>query len=266
VVVIVGLAGAGAGGARGEEPEPLWEAGLGLAGVSVPDYRGAVEGQQRLLPFPYFVYRGRHVQADRDGLYLFGASRVQLDFSFDASPPVGTGENFERRGMGELLPVVEAGPALNLVLAGGARQRWAVKLRLAGRAAVASNLRRWDWVGVTAAPELQLELRGTAGKLTASLGPLFSSEGVHDHAHEIGAGDAMSDRPRFDAPGGYGGTRLLVRGGWRAGPLWLGAFARYDYLRGAAFADSPLVRSNHAVTIGTAVAWVLARSQRPARR
>lgn len=69
------------------------------------------------------------------------------------------------------------------------------------------------------------------------------------------------DRAAYDARGGYGGVRTLIRGGWRAGPLWLGAFARYDNFRGSTFDDSPLVSSTHAFTFGTAVAWVFARSK-----
>jgi len=39
--------------------------------------------------------------------------------------------------------------------------------------------------------------------------------------------------------------------------MWVGAFVRYDNLRGAAFQDSPLVRRTSGVTAGFGVSWVL---------
>ena len=42
--------------------------------------------------------------------------------------------------------------------------------------------------------------------------------------------------------------------------FWVGAFARYDNLGGATFADSPLVRQQDYVAAGVAVAWVLGES------
>ena len=47
---------------------------------------------------------------------------------------------------------------------------------------------------------------------------------------------------------------------WRR--YWVGAFARYDTLKGAVFEASPLVRRDHALMAGFAVAWVFAQSDR----
>jgi outer membrane protein len=248
------------------EDEPLWEAGLGIAGVSVPDYGGSDQRQHRVLPIPYFVYRGRTVQADRDGIHFFGASRLELDFSFDAAPPVSASNNAARDGMPDLLPSVEVGPSVNLVLLADEDKSRVLKLRLAGRASIATNVLRWEWLGLTAAPELAFQAKAPDWKLTASVGPLFSTEGVNDYAYEVSSVHATMERPPYDAQSGYGGLRFLARGGWRTGPIWLGAFARYDNLRGASFVDSPMMRSEHAVTVGTAVAWVFARSKRRAPR
>jgi hypothetical protein len=42
--------------------------------------------------------------------------------------------------------------------------------------------------------------------------------------------------------------------------FWVGGFARYDTLKGAAFEPSPLVRRDYAFMAGIAVAWVFAES------
>ncbi len=252
---------AAAGAARADDAR-LWEVGLGLAGVSVPDYGGSNQRQHRVLPIPYFVYRGKRVQADRDGIHFFGAHRIELDFSFDAAPPVRSSDNQARDDMPDLLPSVEVGPSVNVVLFADKGKTRALKLRLAGRASIASDVLRGEWLGFTAAPELAFQAKGNEWKLTASVGPLFSTEGVHDYAYEVRVLSATMDRAAYDARGGYGGVRTLIRGGWRTGPLWLGAFARYDNFGGSTFDDSPLVSTIHAFTFGTAVAWVFARSKR----
>jgi len=48
---------------------PRWELGLGLAGLSIPDYRGSDEQRGYLLPLPYVQYRGEIFQIDREGAH-----------------------------------------------------------------------------------------------------------------------------------------------------------------------------------------------------
>jgi hypothetical protein len=67
-------------------------------------------------------------------------------------------------------------------------------------------------------------------------------------------------RAAYQAAGGYGGWRALAATSRRIGTTWVGAFVRYDNLRGAAFEASPLVRRDHQVTVGLGVSWVFASS------
>ena len=46
--------------------KPLWELGVGLAFLQLPDYRGSDENRLYLLPYPYFIYRGDIVQVDQE--------------------------------------------------------------------------------------------------------------------------------------------------------------------------------------------------------
>src|SRR5690349_18225110 len=50
------------------EEKPLWEAGLGVGAVTFPDYRGSDQANVYPLPLPYFIYRGKFLKADREGL------------------------------------------------------------------------------------------------------------------------------------------------------------------------------------------------------
>jgi outer membrane scaffolding protein for murein synthesis (MipA/OmpV family) len=63
------------------EELPLWEAGLGVAGLSLPDYRGSDQQRFYELPLPYLVYRGDFLRLDRNGItgLLFHSEQVRLN-------------------------------------------------------------------------------------------------------------------------------------------------------------------------------------------
>src|SRR5690606_40394337 len=46
---------------------PLWEAGLGVGALTLPDYRGSDERTNYVFPLPYFIYRGDFLRVDREG-------------------------------------------------------------------------------------------------------------------------------------------------------------------------------------------------------
>ena len=58
--VVVLLAAAGL--ARAAEPKPLWELGIGAAGLHLPHYRGSDQSHNVLLPVPYVDLPWRHYQ------------------------------------------------------------------------------------------------------------------------------------------------------------------------------------------------------------
>src|SRR5205085_11463785 len=66
--------------------EPLWEAGIGVAALGLPDYRGSDQSRFYAFPLPYFVYRGEIVKADRQGLrgIFFKTDRIDLNMSVGA--------------------------------------------------------------------------------------------------------------------------------------------------------------------------------------
>src|SRR5690349_2601489 len=100
--------------------EPLWELGLGVAGVHFPDYRGSSHERNYALPAPYIVYRGDIVQADRGGLRgrIARSENLDLTLSAGASLPVESKDNPVRFGMPDLKPSVELGASLNWTLVG----------------------------------------------------------------------------------------------------------------------------------------------------
>ncbi|HWH85070.1 MAG TPA: MipA/OmpV family protein [Burkholderiaceae bacterium] len=243
---------------------PLWELGLGAAALRLPDYRGSDQGRAYLLPLPYIVYRGTWLKADRDGAraLLFEAPRVKVDVSAGASTPTRSEDNEARRGMPNLHGTFELGPNLNLTLAGSRAQRWKLDARLPLRAAFTVE-RSPKSVGATFEPNLNLDLAGVGGGWNLGLltGPVFADRKYHAYFYGVDSADATSSRPAYEARAGYGGWRALAATSRRFGNMWVGAFARYDDLHGAAFDDSPLVRRRSALTFGIGVSWILTTSR-----
>lgn len=250
---------------------PRWELGAGTAAFYVPDYRGADEGRAYVLPFPYFVYRGERLRADRDGLRgaLIDRNRVELNVSAGLGVPVRSEHNEARRGLRPLDPVVEPGPSLNIILARDAAARSEWQLRLPLRAAYALHDTRAQDVGFVFSPRLRHEWRevGWLGgaALRAAAGPDFGSRRYHGYVFDVPATAATAQRPAFAARGGYSGFSLSLTADRSFGRHRLFAYFGADTVRSAAFADSPLVRRSTGFGAGVAYVYVMATGGRAAR-
>ncbi|MBK9217313.1 MAG: MipA/OmpV family protein [Uliginosibacterium sp.] len=242
---------------------PRWELGVGAAGISMPEYRGADESTRFVLPFPLFVYRLDWLKADRSGVRatLLESARTEVNLSVNAGPPVRSKNNRAREGMPDIKPMVEFGPSLEIKLwqpePDGPQLRALMPVRAAFT--VQSRPRVAGWVFQ---PRLNLDLPKLGGSWNVGLlaGPVFATRRQHAYLYDVDAAHARSDRPAYQAKGGYSGTQFLASVSRKSGATWFGAYARYDNLRGAAFADSPLVRRRNYFTTGFAVTWTLARS------
>jgi outer membrane protein len=243
--------------------KPLWELGIGVSGIRLPDYRGSDESRNYLLPYPYIVYRGRWLKSDKDGAraMLYESTDAKLDVSFGGSTPVDSDDNAARRGMPDLPGIGEFGPNLNLTLAHSKRDRWKLDLRFPVRAAVSleSSPR---FIGWTFSPNLNLDISGPSASWNIGLlsGPLFANRKFHEEYYNVDAPYATADRPAYQAHGGYAGWQNILSASRQFGQVWLGGFVRYENLGGAVYDDSPLVKRNSALSMGFAVSYVLKTS------
>ncbi len=246
------------------ESQPLWDAGIGAAVIDFPDYRGADERQTLLLPFPYFNYRGERLKVDRQGVrgLLVDTNRIEIDVSMNATPPVRSRNNQARDGMENLDPTIEAGPSLKIKLAHDTARQWAVELRLPLRASIALDFSRLHYAGLVFQPHLALDFNDVHGwKVGFTSGAVFGDQRQHQYFYGVPAQFATSTRPAYEAKGGYGGAYVLAAARRRFDRLWVATFLRMDTLKGAAFENSPLARSDHAVYAGIAFAWIFWESK-----
>jgi len=240
---------------------PLWELGLGVAGLRLPDYRGSDQYRAYALPLPYVVYRGKWLKADREGAraLLVDVDRVKVDVSVAASVPTRSRDNVAREGMPDLPATGEIGPNVNITLYRAAGAKLDLRLPVRGAITFQSSPK---FIGATFSPNLAFDLTDVAGGWNLGLltGPLFGDRKYHEHFYGVDPIYATGSRPAYRASGGYAGWQALAATSRRFGNTWVGAFLRYDSLAGAVFEDSPLVRSKHAVTAGVGISWVFARS------
>lgn len=244
---------------------PLWEVGLGIGAVSFPDYRGSDQRQTYVLPTPYVVYRGAFLRSDRKGLrgVFFDSDRFELNLSLSGSVPVDSDGNEARRGMPDLHPTVEFGPSVDVGLWSSADQRVALDLRLPVRWALRLGGRPRD-VGLVFSPRLNLDVADPAGlggwKLGLLAGPIFTDRRNNAYYYDVAPQYATAERPAYVSAGGYAGSQFVLALSKRYPRYWVGAFSRFDTLRGAAFEDSPLVRRRSMWAAGVAISWIIGES------
>lgn len=243
--------------------EPLYEFGLGVGAIAFYDYRGSDTAHAYPLPLPYFLYNGKFLKANRDGIRgtLFGQDKFELNLSFDATTPVTNDR--ERSGMPDLKPTVELGPSFDVHLMRSADARVKLDLRMPVRAAMTVEASP-KIIGWTFTPRLALDVSGPLGyegwNLGILTGPLFADRRYHAYFYSVAPQFATDSRPTYEAQGGYAGTQFITAVSKRFPKFWVGAYARYDSLAGAAFADSPLVQRSSYMSGGIGISWILSKS------
>jgi len=249
------------------ELRPEWEFGLGATAFTFPDYRGSDESRAYLLPFPYVIYRGNFLRVDRQGAraVFLETDRVEFDFSLSGTPPVDSSKNRAREGMPDLDPTIEIGPRMNVILARSADRDKALSFRLPVRAVIATDLSYADSEGWTAYPNLTYDSRPHflegRWRLGLQAGLLYATSRYHQYFYGVDEQFATPARPAFTAKGGYSGAALAASLTRRYQKIWVGAFARYENLKGVAFESSPLMRRDYAITAGIAFAYIFAESK-----
>lgn len=243
---------------------PKSELGLGVAVLQFPAYRGSDQSSTLVLPFPYLEYRGDFFKADREGVRasLFDSDRVEFSVSISGSPPSKSDGIERRKGMPDLKPSLEVGPQLNAFLSDPQNKDFKLRLRLPLRQGITIENKPQN-VGLTFSPNLNLDIANpwgiSGGNLGFIVGPIFTNKKQNDNFYTVAAPYATANRPAYQARSGYAGSQFLVSLSRKMGDVWVGSYIRYDSLRGAVFADSPLVATRHFLTAGVAVSYVFTK-------
>lgn len=101
---------------------------------------------------------------------------------------------------------------------------------------------------------------GTGLNLGISAGPMFADSGYHDYYYTVESQYSTAVRPSYSAGGGYSGSTLTVGLGKEYKQFIFHAFVSADFLQGASFEDSPLVKRETTFMSGVNVSWVFFKS------
>jgi outer membrane protein len=246
--------------------KPLWELGVGGGVLLMPDYRGSDKTRIYVLPFPYAVYRGGifKIEDKRISGRIFKTDRVTLDVSGYGAVPVRSDDNEARRGMPDLDPTFELGPALRIQLLDWPENQFKISAALPLRAFFSTDFHSVRHEGWIFSPRINLEKRdvipGTGLYLGISAGPMFTDKGYHEYFYTVEQAYATAVRPAYSAGSGYSGSALTIGLGKSYGQFNFHAFVSTDFLQGAVFEDSPLVKTKTSIMTGFSVSWVFLKS------
>lgn len=246
------------------EQVPQWEAGAGMEVIDIPQYRGSNERRNYLLPVPYFIYRGNVLKIDRQrvrGLFYHN-DYAELDFSVNGSVPVN--DSVVRRGMPDLDPTLEIGPSLNFYLYESKSNEAHLEFRMPVRLAIASDFSYLHDVGWILQPQLNLDVENAFNQrgwnMGVGAGPIFTDRRYNQFYYGVDARYALPNRPAYNVGGGYAGSQFVITLSKRFPGIWVGGFIRWDTLVGAAFEESPLVKSKKYAAAGFAISWIFMES------
>lgn len=251
--------------------KPLWEIGVGLGLLQMPDYRGSNENRLYLLPYPYLVYRGDILKIDEQRIsgQIFKTDRILLDISGYGSVPVKSSSNDARAGMQDLDPTFELGPALKIKLWENKENKFKLSFSLPVRAFFStdfSSVRHEGWVFSPRINFIKDDLiSGTGLNIGISAGPMFADSGYHAYYYNVEPEYATAARRAYSAGGGYSGSTFTVGLGKEYKQFIFHAFVSADFLRGSVFEDSPLVKRETSIMSGVSASWIFLKSQKTVR-
>lgn len=254
---------------------PLWEVGIGAAGARLPHYVGSDEYDNYVIPIAYLIYRGEILRADREGIrgIFYKGHGFETSLSFWGNPPIPD-DNEARQGMSELNAIGEVGPALRYYFYGYDRPNH-LYLQAALRSAWSFDFNggidnihtRYEGLfgslGLRFQNRTWLERQKISVRFTAAL--QFADSNYNDYFYGVDPVFATAQRPAYEADGGYSGLSLSTSLYKRlTDRLGIGCYVRWNNISGAAFDDSPLVRTENNYAIGSVLIWRLFESKRSA--
>jgi outer membrane scaffolding protein for murein synthesis (MipA/OmpV family) len=250
---------------------PLWEFGVGAFGLTAPAYPGADDGNNRVLPLPYLLYRGEVLRADQSGIgaRLFRSDRLEFDVGLAGALPSDSDDVEIRAGMPDLGALFEFGPRLKIRVADIDRTgRLRAELPLRAVIEARGGLRRQGW---TFEPKLAYETRGERGlwSVEGNVSVVFGDKRINRYFYEVQPQYATQSpglsRAAYGADAGLMLTRVGLFATRQLNPdVRLFGFVRFESYAGSANRDSPLHLKDTGTSAGIGFAWTLARSSRRA--
>jgi len=244
--------------------ETFWELGVGGTAAQLPLYPGSSQEDNFVIPFPFFRIQSEYFEID-EGIrgFFYESPDIRLNVSGDFGIPVNSADSEARKGMPDLNTVLQVGPSLEVIFAGGRRKPSEFRLELPLRAAIATDISNTENIGWILEPRLTYEtLRPYKGGFAyqISSGLRYASKEFNQFYYDVPVAFATPERPAFESDAGYSGYFLDLVGNWRYDNIIYFTFARYQNLSGTEFEESPLVEDENYLSFGVGLIWVFTGS------
>ena len=246
------------------EPQPLWELGISGFALSQQAYPGSEVNINRVLPTPYFLYRGEHFRVDRGGTGYRAIKTPTFEFDIGFAGSFGSGSDkvTARAGMEKLGTLIEFGPRLKWNISEpDVNGKWRFELPVRG---VFDLSHRFDYRGMTVEPEINFDRRSLGGwRYRMGLSAVWGNRQLAQTFYEVTPLQATSIRPAYQAEQGLILWRLsgFVSHAY-SNNLRLYGGVRIDSVAGAANESSPLVRRTTSPSILFGMTYTWMRSDR----
>ncbi|MBA4393155.1 MAG: hypothetical protein C0407_06355, partial [Desulfobacca sp.] len=159
----------------------------------------------------------------------------------------------------------EVGPSLEVLLAEDKAKGFKTTLTIPVRAVFSTDFLRLFSQGWTFSPRFNFDLfekePAKGWNLGMGFGPVFGDQTFQQYYYRVDQSYANPGRPSYSPSGGYGGLQLTTYVGKNFNKFRINLFTRVDYLNGAAFSDSPLVKSNITILTGFSLSYFFWESE-----
>ena len=250
--------------ATAEEGLPVWEVGIALGGVSLPQYMGSDERYNFAAPIPFVIYRGERLNIDREGMRmaLFGLGELTLDASLGVGLPVKN-SNVARAGMPPLHFSLQAGPRLNWNFHATEKSDWTLRLPWRGVVDIKGH-----YLGWVSEQEVQVEYAAREDlTLTLKAGALYGSEQFNSYYYDVAPLYATAQRPAYATGAGLHSVGVAGSISWQINErVRVYSMLRYRNLSSGVVRNSPLVKTPHYLMGAVGVAWSFYHSDRRTTR
>jgi len=233
--------------------------GIGVGTMYYPDYLGSDQSNLMFIPYPYISYKNENIEIDGNGLdaELFDIDNLSMRLSISGSVPVKS--SGVRKGMHDLDPSIEIGPALVYSLY--EKNGLSLKIDMPIRAVISSDFKGLDYRGYIYDPKLSIEYDTSDGyNFQLHTGGVFADSRYHNYIYGVKLKNTTKDRNYYKTDSGYSGYKTSMGIEKKFENLWLGAFVRHYSLTGSIFGSSPLAVKNSAVYGGLFVAYLFDKS------
>ncbi|HET8707982.1 MAG TPA: MipA/OmpV family protein [Pseudomonadales bacterium] len=264
--IVVALFSALSAAAVNAEPtEYKIDLGIGLSALQIPHYPGAAQNNHYVLPFPFIRVKSPKLEIERNELSgsLFKNERFKIGITLGGSVPVNSKNDTARKGMPDIDVGMEGGPSFSMILWKPSPEH-VLSFDVPVRKAVFFNKEKIDPHGEFALPHLHYTYDVQVDKfrshsLEIELGAEYASEAYNRYFYDVAPAYATPERPAYGASGGRSAYRFAIGYGTTQKRWYYGAFAKYINLHDSVIADSPLVKQDHSLYAGVAVAYLFDR-------